>query len=74
MKIKERLHHLFAFVEMVFEEGNEMLILITELTVNNYSAKFISMFGCEDYQKHNEALMLTERQSDLQEEIAALEL
>lgn len=74
MKIKERLHYLFAFAEMVFEEGNEMLILITELTVNHYSAKFISMFGCEDYQRHNEVLMLTERQNDLQEEIAALDL
>ena len=59
---------------MVFKEGNEMLILITELTVNDYSAKFISMFGCEDYQKHNEELMLTERQNDLQKEIAELSL
>ena len=74
MKIKERLHYLCVFAEMVFKEGNEMLILITELTVNHYSAKFISMFGCEDYQKHNEELMLTERQNDLQAEITALEL
>lgn len=74
MNIKERLHNLFVFAETVFQEGNEMLILVTELTVNDYSARFISMFGCEDYQKHNEELMLTERQNDLQKEIAELEL
>lgn len=73
-KIKERLHNLFAFSEKTFVGGNEMLILITELTVNTYSAKFISMFGCEDYQKHAQELMLTERQDELQQEIAALEI
>ena len=74
MNIKARLHYLFEFAEEVFQEGNEMLILVTELTVNDYSAKFISRFGCEDYQRHNEELMLTERQNDLQREIAELSL
>lgn len=74
MKIKERLENLFAFVESAFSEGNEMLILVTELTVNQGSARFISRFGCDSYQKHNEQLMLSERQNLLQEEIAALDL
>ena len=72
--VKERLHHLFTFVERVFEDGNEMLILVTELTVGEHSARFIGMFGCEDYACHNEKLMLSERRDELQEEIAALEL
>ena len=72
MAVKERLHHLFAFVEEVFEDGNEMLILVTELTVNTFSARFITMFGCEDYQKHNEKLMLSERQSDIKNELKEL--
>lgn len=71
---KERLHGLFAFVEAAFEEGNEMLILVTELTVNTAGARFIAMFGCEDYQKHNEALRLSERQESLRQEIEKLEL
>lgn len=73
-KVKERLHNLFAYVEETFEQGNEMLILVTELTVNTYSARFISQFGCEDYQKASSELMLTERQNDIQNEIKALEL
>lgn len=69
-----RLHNLFAFVNEAFEEGNEMLVLVTELTVNAYSARFISMFGCEDYQKYNQLLMVSERQINLREDIAKLDL
>lgn len=74
MKIKERLEHLFSFAENAFPEGNEMLILVTELTVNESSSRFISRFGCEAYQKHNERLMLSERQELLQEEMKELSL
>ncbi len=69
-----RLHFLFAFVEKAFEEGSEMLVLVTELTVNEDSARFIASFGCPDYQKHSEELMLTERQSRFMEEIEKLDL
>lgn len=73
-KIGERLHNLFVFAEAAFENGNEMLILVTELTVNEDSARFIASFGCPDYQRHNEELMLSERQSRFMEEIEKLEL
>lgn len=69
-----RLENLFGFVENAFAEGNEMLILVTELTVNNYSARFISQFGAPAYERHNRELMLSERQNSLQEEIALLDL
>jgi hypothetical protein len=68
----KRLHNLFTFVEEAFSEGNEMLVLVTELTVNTYSARYISMFGCEDYQKYNKMLMVSERQNILREDIGAL--
>ena len=73
-KTKQRLANLFTFVENAFAEGNEMLILLTELTVNNDSARFISQFGCEAYEKHNREMMLSERGSSLQAEIDALDL
>ncbi len=73
-KIGSRLHYLFVFVEKAFEGGNEMLILVTELTVNDDSARFIATFGCPDYQRHNEELMLSERQNRFMEEIEKLEL
>ncbi|MBQ9277565.1 MAG: AAA family ATPase [Lachnospiraceae bacterium] len=68
-KAKERLHNLFVFTEKAFEEGNEMLVLITELTAGKASSSFISMFGCEDYDKYNSKLMLSDRQNNLKKEI-----
>lgn len=74
----ERLHALFSFVEQAFasqgESGNEMLILVTELTVGKASSAFIANFGSEDYRKHNEELMLSERENELQGKIAELGL
>lgn len=73
-EVKEKLHHLFVFAEEAFAQGNEMLILVTELTVNTASAQFIASFGCSDYQRHNQELMLTERQDDIKAQIAELGL
>lgn len=73
-KTKARLENLFAFVEDAFAQGNEMLILVTELTVRSDCARFIGQFGCEAYHRHNQELMLSERGNDLMEEVAALEL
>lgn len=71
-RIQERLHGLFGFAEDTFGSGNEMLLLMTECTVQPDCAKFIASYGCEDYQRHNEALMLTERGDSILEQIEAL--
>lgn len=73
-KTRDELHALFVFVEEAFAKGNEMLILVTELTVNTFSARFIATFGSPDYKKHNEEMMLTERGDDIKEQIASLNL
>ncbi len=73
-KAGNQLHHLFVFVESAFEEGNEMLILVTELTVNTFASQFIATFGSPDYQRHNQELMLTERQDDIRSQIDGLKL
>ena len=44
------LDHAFDFMEAVFPDSQEMVVFITELTVNFYSAKFISENGCEHAQ------------------------
>ena len=65
---------MFSFVEDTFGEGNEMLLLVTECTVQADCAAFINTYGCEDYVRHNEGLMLTERGDVLAEEIRSLDL
>ncbi len=72
--LQERLHFLFVFVEDTFGGGNEMLVLVTECTVQTDCAAFISAYGCEDYTRHNEEMMLTERGDALREQIRELAL
>lgn len=72
--VQREIHSLFLFAEEAFDDGNEMLILVTELTVNSSSAQFIATFGSPDYQKHNQEMMLSERQNEIQEQILELEL
>lgn len=78
-KVQQELHALFTFAEEAFADkdgasGNEMLILVTELTVNSFSSRFIATFGSPDYSRHNEELMLTERSDDIKAQIAELNL
>lgn len=68
------LHALFTFAEEAFGSGNEMLILVTELTVNVQSAQFIATFGSEDYKRHNSELMLSERSEDIKAQISELNI
>ena len=66
------LENMFLFIENVFGGGQEMLVVVTELTVNYYSAKFISRYGCEKYFEHNKELLVYERQQELLSEIMLL--
>ena len=63
--VKRRLSNLFLFCEEVFGEGQEMLIVVTELTANYNSARFISEFGCDEYFRHNKELLFYERQKEI---------
>ncbi|MBQ8923611.1 MAG: ATPase, partial [Lachnospiraceae bacterium] len=59
----------FLFTEKAFSDGNEMLILVTELTVGKASSKYISLFGCKDYELYNSKLMLSDRKKDINLEL-----
>jgi hypothetical protein len=62
---KKKMSNMFLFSEDVFGEGQEMLIIVTELTANYNSARFISEFGCEEYFRHNKELLFYERQKEI---------
>ena len=63
--VKKRLSNMFLFSEDAFGEGQELLIIVTELTANYNSARFISEFGCEEYFRHNKELLFYERQREI---------
>lgn len=65
-----KLSNLFLFCEEAFSEGQELLILVTELTLSYYGAYFISRYGCDEYFAHNKDLLFYERQKEI---IAELE-
>lgn len=68
------LDNLFVFAEEVFPNGHELLIIVTELTANYYTAKYISEYGCEKYFAHNQELLFYERQKKIMQELDLLEL
>ena len=70
----DRLENLFAFCEEVFPEGQELLILVTELTVSYYAAAFIGRHGCPAYFAHNKELLFYERQQEIITQLEDLEL
>ncbi len=74
LRTQEETEQLFAFVETTFGQGNEMLILVTELTASQAGARFIALFGCEAYRRNSDVLLLSERQNRIQEKIRELEL
>ena len=71
---KQVLTNMFTFVEEVFEEGQELLIIVTELTINYYSVQFISHYGCKEYFNHNKELLFYERQKEIISELENIEL
>ena len=70
----DRIANAFKFLETAFGEGQEMLIVVTEMTSNNYFAKFISQYGCDAYFKHNKNLLFYERQREIDQALEDLKL
>ena len=68
------LENLFLVSEEVFPNGHELLLIVTELTANYYTAKYISEYGCEKYFAHNQELLFYERQKKIMQELDLLEL
>lgn len=62
----------FAFLENAFDEGPEMLLFVTTLTMNRYCGRFISKYGSESYKRHNKSLRFSDRHKDILSEIEKL--
>ena len=63
------LDNVFRFVETAFGEGQEMLMLVTDLSVSRAGMTFINDHGSERYFAHNQNLQFYERGSDLADRI-----
>nr|SIP63270.1 ATPase [uncultured bacterium] len=64
---RQSLGQAFAFLEKVYPQGQEMLLFVTELTVDEATARFLTHYGCESYDRHSRELLFQERRKDLSE-------
>ena len=61
----KKLSNLFRFCGEVFPDGQELLILVTELTLNPHCARLIGRYGCKEYYERNKELLFYERQQEI---------
>lgn len=64
------LEHAFDFMERAFEQGQEMVVFVTELTLGAESAMFLAENNCERYLKYNEELLVGTRKAELLSKLA----
>lgn len=65
----EALNHSFTFMEDAFGEGQEMVIFVTELTMDSEISAFITENGCEKYFQYNKTLLVGSRRAAILNEL-----
>ncbi len=73
-EVGKQMTNMFAFSESAFGEGQELLVIATELTASKDAAAFIGKFGCKEYYRHNKELLLYERQGEIVQALKDLKL
>lgn len=68
-EIQAELKNMFIFLKENCSD-QEILLAVTQLTVDQDSARFIAVHGCEEYYHYNEALMTQKRNEQLLKELA----
>ncbi len=59
----------FDFMEQAFEAGQEMVVFVTELTLNSEAALFFSDYACERYAAYSSRLLTGTRRAELLAEL-----
>ena len=72
--LQNMLENVFVFFEKAFGNGQEMLILVSELTVRPASSKYIFAHGCPKYFVYNKQLLFDQRNQSISDRIDALNL
>lgn len=64
----------FDFCDMAFgADGQELLILVTEIASNPYGSQYVSKKGCAEYFAHDKELMFRERNLEIISELEQLD-
>ncbi len=66
----QALSNAFQFMEDAFGEGQEMVVFVTELTMDPILSHFIGEYGCEEYTKYQKSLLLGTRRAAILKELS----
>lgn len=73
-RTKTHVTNMFNFGDEVFPKGQELIILVTELTANPNCARFLGKYNIEEYFIHDKSLMFSQRQREILSQIEELKL
>ena len=62
----------FRFLEETFQQGQELVLFVTEVTAGYDTSWFVENFGCEAYFRHNKELLFDSTRQRLSREILEL--
>ena len=69
----QKLEHAFSFMEQAFENGQEMVVFVTELTVTPEIAVFLERHTCERFEKYRKELLIGTKRAELLTELQTQE-
>ena len=73
-EISSMMDNVFNFCLEAFGEGKELILLLTEMTVNKDAARFLSSFGNRMYSDLSARLMINDPAEDLMKKVEELNL
>lgn len=73
-KVRNALEYAFDFMENAFENGQELVIFVTELATGKYSALFLARHTCDRYLQYSRTLLMDEQKEQLLSELAMNEI
>ena len=71
-KASEQLEYAFDFMEAAFGESQEMVVFITELSVNRYAVAFLQENESDRYYMYNKRMLIEDRERIVKEKLDAL--
>jgi len=63
------LEYAFDFMEQAFENGQEMVVFVTELTLGKEAVMFLAEHNCERYMRYNQELLVGTKKAVLLSEL-----
>lgn len=69
---RQALTNAFLFLEKAFAGRQEMVLFVTELTLNTHASWFVSEHGCDKFYEYNKELLLDEKKAELKNRAGSL--